>query len=354
MWGRNPELRRLAAAYVLIAVVCACAAAVALGPRSGAAVLIAAAALAVPVSVAMRARYRAIARMSERVDRVLHGARSLDLDGMEEGELSVLASELGKMVARLNRTAAELERESGALADALADVSHQLKTPLTSAAILCDLMRRRLAESPDGLTRAEADEMARRLRTVSALQERVQWLVGALLRLARIDAGAIRFARVRVDAAELIDAAAAPLEVAFDLAGVALEREVWPGVGFTGDPSWSREALENVLKNCLEHTPVGGRVRVAATEDAVACRISVEDTGPGIAAADLPHIFERFYRGEAEAAGAVDPAGVGIGLALARSLVAAQGGALTACNAADAEGHVAGAHFDFTFFKSNV
>lgn len=154
-----------------------------------------------------------------------------------------------------------------------------------------------------------------------------------------------------------------PLAVAFDLADVRLSIDVQPEASFSGDLSWSAEALGNVLKNCMEHTPAGRCVRLRATEDALACRISIEDDGPGIAPEDLPHVFERFYRGghsaakETEALGRgseVNPAGVGIGLSLAKSLIAAQGGTITARNATDANGRVTGARFDITFFKTAV
>ena len=143
--------------------------------------------------------------------------------------------------------------------------------------------------------------------------------------------------------------------MAFDLADVRLVVDAAPGAGFEGDLSWTAEALENVLKNCLEHTPAGGEVRVSCAEDALAFRLCVEDTGPGIAPEDLPHVFERFYRGgkgnaqSADAGSEVDPAGVGIGLALARSLVTAQGGSIRAGNAASG-----GARFDVVFFKAVV
>lgn len=97
-------------------------------------------------------------------------------------------------------------------------------------------------------------------------------------------------------------------------------------------------------------------MRIRATEDALACRIAVEDTGGGIAEEDLPHIFERFYRGRGAggAAGEVEPAGVGIGLALAKSLVTAQEGRITACNATGPDGRVSGARFTIAFFKAVV
>ena len=361
MLSRNRELFRLAAAYAALAAFLA-AGAFALGHAETAIwVLGAGALLAIPVAVFTRARYRAIAELAQGLDARLHADRPLALDTMREGELAVLASELEKVISHLDLTTEQLEAEGTRLSDALADISHQLKTPLTSLSIMTELVRKRVVERGNALSDADAAEIAERLRTVEQLQDRVQWLVSSLLKLARLDAGAVQLVRQHVDAASLIREAAAPLAVPFDLADVTLEIDAQADAGFQGDPSWSAEALGNVLKNCMEHAPAGGHVRVRATEDTLACRIRVEDDGPGIAAKDLPHIFERFYRGGHDADGGtpsygseVNPTGVGIGLSLAKSLIAAQGGQITAGNAMDADGHVTGARFDITFFKTAV
>ena len=295
------------------------------------------------------ARYRALSRLASQVDAVLHGERDVSFERMREGELAVLASELDKMRSRLILANEDLARERNALADALADISHQLKTPLTSLALMTSLVRGRLAAEGN-----HEEELAR-LRTMERLEERVEWLVASLLKLARIDAGVVSFSRERVGGSELVARAADPLAVAFDLADVRLACDVQEDAAFTGDLAWTAEALENVLKNCLEHTPAGGEVRVRAWQDALAFRIRVEDTGSGIAEEDLPHVFERFWRGgEKDRPSEVDPGGVGIGLALAKSLVNAQGGQIRAGNAHDGAGRVTGAVFDIAFFRAVV
>lgn len=295
-------------------------------------------------------RYRQLGHMAANLDRVLAGDRDIRLRDMDEGELAILSSEVDKVIARLNLTVDELEAEKLALSDALADISHQLKTPLTSIAISTELIRDRLAE------REDCRDLVDRLRLVQRLQGRVEDLVAALLKLARIDAGVIKLVQAPVDVEDLVKRSFEPLAVGFDIADVRFESHVAPGASFTGDLTWSVEALGNILKNCMEHTPAGGCVRVTASEDVLACRIRVEDTGPGIAESDLPHIFERFYRGETDACTAsdVNPAGVGIGLALAKGLVTAQGGTLTAENVRDASGSVCGAAFNIVFFKAVV
>ena len=296
-------------------------------------------------------RYRALANMAANLDRVLAGERDIRLRDMSEGELAILSSEIDKVIARLNLTVDELQAEKLALSDALADISHQLKTPLTSIAISTELIRDRLS------ARGDSEDLVERLRLIQTLQARVEDLVSALLKLARIDAGVIKLVCGPVDARELVRKSFEPLAVAFDIADVRFSADVQDGASYEGDLTWSVEALENILKNCMEHTPAGGCVSVRVTEDVLACRIRIEDTGPGIAESDLPHIFERFYRGSRDANAApseVNPAGVGIGLALSKSLVTAQGGTLTAENLRDENGNVTGAAFNLVFFKTVV
>ncbi len=296
-------------------------------------------------------RYRALAKMAANLDRVLAGERDIRLRDMSEGELAILSSEIDKVIARLNLTVDELQAEKLALSDALADISHQLKTPLTSIAISTELIRDRLS------ARGDSEDLVERLRLIQTLQARVEDLVAALLKLARIDAGVIKLVRGAVDARELVRKSFEPLAIAFDIADVRFSADVQDGASYEGDLTWSVEALENILKNCMEHTPAGGCVSVRVTEDVLACRIRIEDTGPGIAESDLPHIFERFYRGSRDANATpseVNPAGVGIGLALSKSLVTAQGGTLTAENLRDENGNITGAAFNLVFFKAVV
>lgn len=296
-------------------------------------------------------RYRALANMAANLDRVLAGERDIRLRDMSEGELAILSSEIDKVIARLNLTVDELQAEKLALSDALADISHQLKTPLTSIAISTELIRDRLS------ARGDSEDLVERLRLIQTLQARVEDLVSALLKLARIDAGVIKLVCGDVDARELVRKSFEPLAIAFDIADVRFSADVQDGASYEGDLTWSVEALENILKNCMEHTPAGGCVSVRVTEDVLACRIRIEDTGPGIAESDLPHIFERFYRGSRDANATpseVNPAGVGIGLALSKSLVTAQGGTLTSENLRDENGNITGAAFNLVFFKTVV
>lgn len=287
-----------------------------------------------------RRRYREIAQLAAEVDEVLHGGRRVSFSDCREGDVAILRTEVSKMVARLARTSEQLRHEKGALADALADVSHQIRTPLTAMSLLVPVAER----AQDGAARSKA------LRELEGLMEHVSWLVSTLLKLARLDAGAVSFERAPVRVADAVRRALAPLELGFDVRNVVCSVEVGDA-SFLGDAAWTAEALENVLKNCAEATGPGGRLRVEAEESALATRIRIRDDGPGIAPEDLPHLFERFYRGSRahDEADPANPQGFGIGLSLSQALVSAQGGSLRARNLPES-----GACFELVFPKMNV
>lgn len=351
---RNREIARFSAGVLAISAAAVAAAYCFVGDAAAACVAATVILLTCVFAVFTHARYQELSLLSSKIDAILNGDRNLSFEGMQEGELSILANELDKMVSRLYLTTDQLERESASLADSLADISHQLKTPMTSMSIMCELMKTRVRESSN-IDDDDARYLLGKLRSVQLLQERVRWLVSVLLKLARIDAGVVKLATQQVDAAVVVKEAAESLAIPFDLANVELVLNLEDGSSYIGDAAWSREAILNVMKNCMEHAGEGGCVEVSVSHDALACRICIQDTGPGISPEDLPHVFERFYRGEDSGeATATDPSGVGIGLSLAQSLVSAQGGAIKASNARDRDGVVLGARFDIVFFSVTV
>lgn len=351
---RNRKIARFSAGVLAISAAAVAAAYCFVGDAAAACVAATVILLTCVFAVFTHARYQELSLLSSKIDAILNGDRNLSFEGMQEGELSILANELDKMVSRLYLTTDQLERESASLADSLADISHQLKTPMTSMSIMCELMKTRVRESSN-IDEDDARYLLGKLRSVQLLQERVRWLVSVLLKLARIDAGVVKLATQQVDAAVVVKEAAESLAIPFDLANVELVLNLEDGSSYIGDAAWSREAILNVMKNCMEHAGEGGCVEVSVSHDALACRICIQDTGPGISPEDLPHVFERFYRGEDSGeATATDPSGVGIGLSLAQSLVSAQGGAIKASNARDRDGAVLGARFDIVFFSVTV
>ncbi len=252
-----------------------------------------------------------VAGLSAYLRQIDAGDYSLDVRDNGEGSFSLLKNDLYKVTVRLREQAELLQKDKTALSNLIADISHQIKTPLTSLGVLADL----LAEDPP---EAERRAFVERLR---AQLGRIQWLVAALLKLARLDASTAAFKSETVDVRRLIERALEPLQIPLEIKRQRLVIHGSEGASYTGDLNWSAEALTNVVKNCVEHTPEGGRIEIRYTENALYAEITVSDDGEGIASRDIPHIFNRFYRG--------DNAGeksVGIGLALAKAIFTAQGG----------------------------
>jgi len=277
-------------------------------------------------------RYKEIAALSQSIDRLLHGQDQL-LDDSAEGELAILRSEIRKMTVRLRDTADLLQQDKIDLSRALADISHQLRTPLTSMNLTVSL-----------LPSAKEDEQRLRLtRELKRALERIDWLVETLLKLSKLDAGVVRFEQEQITAATLTEQAVRNLRIPMELREQQLVLELGDAA-LNVDPAWTAEALGNVLKNCVEHTPTGGTLTVAAHQTPIFTEITVTDTGHGIAPEALPHLFERFYRGKDASENSI-----GIGLALARQIIAAQNGTIQAANNTDC-----GARFTLRFYVGTV
>jgi len=274
-------------------------------------------------------RYRGMARLTDDLDAVLHGRPGVTFAQYTEGEVSLLRSQLQKLIVRLNEQAAQLQQEKTQLAEAMTDISHQIRTPLTAVNLL-------LAElSSAGPGAREAAVFALRQQ-----MGRIDWLVNSLLKLAKLDAGTVRLQTEPVALEALIRRAAEPLAILMDVKGQTLEIHASGSV--VCDPQWTAEALGNILKNCTEHME-NGRITVTAEENAVCACIRIRDEGGGIDPEDLPHLFERYYKGKNASAQSV-----GVGLALSRSIIAAQNGTVSAANRPD------GAEFTVKFYRAIV
>ncbi|MDE7299820.1 MAG: HAMP domain-containing histidine kinase, partial [Lachnospiraceae bacterium] len=176
------------------------------------------------------------------------------------------------------------------------------------------------------------------------LLNRIDWLVSAMLKLSRMDAGTMQFARERVDFKKLGAAVIRQIEIPMELKNQELVEDIQENSGFEGDFRWTAEAVLNILKNCVEHTPEDHQLYLTMAENAIYSEIVVEDEGPGIRAEERRKIFERFYRGEHASEGSV-----GIGLALAADLIRRQNGTVKA-----EERKGGGARFVIRFYRQII
>ncbi len=284
--------------------------------------------------IADRRKRREVSRLSDDIDRLLHNTEpALPIGDYGEGELAVLRDEIGKLTVRLREQRSNLEKDKRYLADLAADLSHQIRTPLTSANLALSFLRE--PDLPEGRRR----EL---LRELEGLLGKIDALLTAMLKLSMFDAGTVRLKKETLPLSALVERAAGVLEVPLELRDVTLTADA--SGDFTGDIAWTAEALCNILKNCLEHTPSGGEISVRARENPLFSEIVVADTGAGFADEDLPRVFERFYKGKDGGAG------FGIGLALARAVITAEGGTVKAANRKDRSGAV----FTVRIYKENV
>ncbi len=331
---QNPEVRRPVQIYLAFAL-----AATALGffmsPVCGLFALVICAVSLLFFLLVTGHRYRRIEELTRQLSTVLHSGAILEPGQEQEGELSILSTEIYKMTLRLQEQAEVLSRDKLYLRDSLADLSHQLRTPLTSMQLIASRLNR-----PE-LSQQEKLSLVLELKK---LLSQVEWLISALLKLSQLESGTVPFQNQRVSLTELTETALAPLQVQLELKGLTLQMDISPEAGFQGDLLWSAQALGNVLKNCVEHTPEGGIITITGTENPLDTQLTVRDTGPGISPEELPHIFERFYRGSARS-----QHGFGIGLALAKLILERQNGSIRAGNA-----DMGGALFEIRFSKGAV
>lgn len=329
---RNPEILRT---FLLYAVLSAAAvtAAFLLGGNLGWLMAAVCAAFIGIWLITTERRYRRIAELSSDIDRILHGEDHVSLNGYAEGELGILQSEIHKMTIRLREQKQSLLDDKIYLADSLADISHQIRTPLTSINLLVSFL-----SDPD-ITEERRGELSRELYS---LLSRIDWLITTLLKVSKLDAGTVQFKSETVQMQELIRKSVEPVAVPMELRGQELN--ITADGSFTGDTAWMCEALTNIVKNCMEHTPEGGTVSVTASDNPLFSEIIISDNGKGIGKEDLPHIFERFYKGKDST-----ETGFGIGLALARTIITAQNGTVKAENLP-----FGGAKFTIRFYKGTV
>ena len=278
-------------------------------------------------------RYKKLQKLSSDLDQLLISGIPLPIREYSEGELSILANQIQKMTLRLTESAEAIKADKVYLADSLADISHQLRTPLTSMTLTTSMLREpNLSDE----RRMELTGELRRLLT------RTDWLVETLLKLSKLDAGTVKLTQQKISVRKLIDRAAAPLAIPMDLRSQTLTVHC-QGENLGCDLVWTAEALGNILKNCMEHTPEGGTITVTASETALYTQIEVEDTGTGFDSKDIPHLFERFYKGTNASENSY-----GIGLALARTVITAQNGTVQAMNGEN------GAKFVIKFYKQVI
>lgn len=266
-------------------------------------------------------RFQKIARISEQIDDMLHEEQYINFSDASEGELAILQNEIAKMMLRIKEQNEALKKEKEYLADSLADIAHQLKTPLTSLQLLQTLLEK---------TRAESERKAF-LWEMKELLLKMDWLISTLLKISKLDAKIVLFQKEPIELSNLMEAALLPFSIQMELHQIALNLNIAEGkkehIPIQGDFAWLVEAIQNIIKNCMESVGENGVIEVTVEDNPLYTQICIQDNGPGFKAKDLPYIFDRFYRGENQ-----NSSGYGIGLALSKMIVKGHGGTISAKN----------------------
>ena len=255
-------------------------------------------------AVVTKRRYKNLNDLNDYLSLVCKGIYDMNIDDNTEGELSILKNNLYKVITLLQSQNEYLKNDKLYLADSIADISHQLKTPLTSMMVMCELLENE--ENPDKRQEFVA--------VINNQLSKMKWLITNILKISKLDADATEFKRQEVSISKVLDDSLKSFVLTAELKNVTIQNGANDFV-FNGDESWTVEAVSNIVKNCLEHTNDGGKIIIASGSTNLYNKLTISDNGCGIAKEDLPHIFERFYHGKNSS-----KESVGIGLALAKTV----------------------------------
>ena len=255
--------------------------------------------------------YRDIKDMTDYVYHSSEGREYEMKNKNQEGQIGLLKTEIMKMTTVLKEKVALLHSEKIFLNDTISDISHQLKTPMTSLMLLTDLMYNDL----------DKEKKIEFLDRTNAQLSRMDWLIKSMLKLSKLEAKVIDFKTDKVNINELIRRSISPLSVPMELKNISLNINGDKEASYIGDIEWSSEALGNIIKNCVEHTKEGGTLDITYEENPIYSEIIIKDNGEGIDKDDIQNIFKRFYKGKNSKSDSV-----GIGLAMAKSIIESQNG----------------------------
>ena len=267
-------------------------------------------------------RKRETHKITEYIAQINKKKYDLAIDENSEDEMSALKNEIYKTTVMLKEQSENSLKDKQNLKDSLSDISHQLKTPLTSIMIMLD----NITDNEDMPTEVRTES----LNNIRHETNSINFLVRSILTLSKLDANSIVLKSRPEYLSKIIEECRQNTAVLAEIKEVEVITECDKSITLNCDFKWLCEAVTNIVKNCIEHTPRGGTVKIAAEQNRLYTKISISDNGSGIDQKDLPHIFERFYKGKNS-----DENSVGIGLALAKTIVEKGGGYLSVDSCAD-------------------
>lgn len=257
-----------------------------------------------------------IKEITKMISKINNRQFDIDINDFNEGELSILKNEISKTTTMLRQVADNSVKDKLNLKDSLGDISHQLKTPLTSITIMID----NILDSPD------MNEKTRKKFLINIKREilNINFLVMSLLKLSKFDANVVKFNKESVYLKDIIIESIKNVSMIKELKNITIKVSGDDNIKLLCDFKWQVESITNILKNSIEHTSEYGTVEVNYSENKLYTRILIKDNGKGINSDDLPHIFDRFYKGKN---GSDDS--FGIGLSLSKTIIEKEGGSIT-------------------------
>lgn len=255
-------------------------------------------------------------RIKELHDYLFHVLRNeyeVNLKDYREDTLSAFKSDLLKVTNKLRNMSEISQKDKKNLERMLSDISHQLRTPLTSLNIIHDVLKKQTVSKKEQL---------RFLNQQKEQLERMEWLIVTLLKMSQIDSGTIVFQNQEVLISDVLEEALKPSLIPLELKQIHCEMNVEQNLKGSLDFHWTVEALTNLIKNAIEHMDINGTLKIQANDNPLYLEIIIQDDGCGISKDELPHIFERFYKGKHKTDS------IGIGLNLSKSIVEKQSGTI--------------------------
>lgn len=275
-----------------------------------------------------------IKNLSTYMNNILNNNYSLDIRDYEEGNLSNLKNDIYKMTVKLKEQSDLSQKEKKYLEEVLSDISHQLKTPLTSMYVINDVL----------LSDKKIDDFKKQEFLIKNRKEleRIEWLVTSLLKMSRLDSGSEKIIPKETKLDDLIKKTVTPLEIPIELKNQHLILDYDKNIKLNIDLNWTTEALINILKNAHEHTKENGTIQIKVKDTVIYTEIEIIDTGEGISTTDLPHIFERFYKGK------TNKESIGIGLNMAKKIINLEKGDIKVISNSN------GTTFNIKFYKQII